>query len=100
MEQIPVSAVVEGSIITEEEERGVKKMSHRLFISIQGGVVQEISSPNDSDSFEVILQELDEEESGDEGRVINFYTVDRCSEEDWNFNVKLIRAFHKEKEDA
>lgn len=68
----------------------------RLFIYVEGGVVQDVLTPDDDDDFEIIIKDVDGNSELD--RVVFHPPVDYMSEDDWAKIVKQAEAHELEPE--
>ena len=69
----------------------------RLFIYVEGGVVQDVLTPDDDDDFEIIIKDVDGDSELD--RVVFHPPVDYMSEENWAKIVKQAKAHEFEPEE-
>lgn len=69
----------------------------RIFIYVEGGVIQDVLTPDNDDDFEIIVKDIDNDEEG--SPVVYHPPVDYMSEKDWDKIVKLAAAHEYEPEE-
>ena len=75
----------------------MKQKKLRIFIYVEGGVIQDVLTPDDDDDFEIIVKDIDNDEEG--SKCVFHPPVDYMSESDWEKLVKLAEAHEFEPEE-
>lgn len=74
---------------------------HRLLIYVEGGVVQDVLTPDNPEHFDVIIKDVDNDSQDD--RLVTWAPVGAMTREEWKRHVKLADTEDyepEEKEDA